>query len=120
MGCIGIVADVKLQLECQGPTNWNDIYVPQDGQVAAQMFVLLCQLTSQSECCTAACGRLRRSSADAVSCRVRPQAEEKYSPFDFSAKNIRNVGISILQEQQMKHVAKLWAHNASTPIFICF
>jgi hypothetical protein len=33
-----------------------------------------------------------------------PQAEAKNSPFDFSAKKDRNVGILMLQGQQMKLV----------------
>jgi hypothetical protein len=48
--------------------------------------------------------KVGRLSADAVSCRVGPRAEVKNSPFYFSAKKTRNVGISMLQGQQMKPV----------------
>ncbi len=48
--------------------------------------------------------KVRRSNADAVSSRVGPRAEAKNSPFDFSATKNRNVGIKMLQGQQMKLV----------------
>jgi hypothetical protein len=48
--------------------------------------------------------KVRRSSADAVSCRVGPWAGAKKRPFHFSTKNIRNVVISMLQGQKMELV----------------
>jgi hypothetical protein len=57
--------------------------------------------------------KVRRSSADAVSCRVRPLAEVKKSPSDFSCKKNRNV-CKCCKDSTWR----LWAHNASQLIFI--
>jgi hypothetical protein len=74
----------------------NDIHVllvwVLNGQAAAPMFVLFCHLTS--ECCPEAGSR---------DFRVLPGSRsEKWSVF--SAKKNRNVGISMLQGQQIKPV----------------
>jgi hypothetical protein len=60
--------------------------------------------------------KVRRLSADAVSCRVGPRAKAKNRPIDFSAKKNRNVGISMLQGQQMKLVGTQY-FNADFNLF---
>jgi hypothetical protein len=90
--CICIVATMP---------DLNEIHVLLDGLVAAPMFQVCSPLPLDFRMLPGNRQKVRRLSADAVACQVGPQAEGKNSPFDFSAKNNRNVGISMLQGQQI-------------------